>query len=105
MPTKRLPQAVQGEAHKELSLTHNERLEEGPFRRALELMDERDAPRLRAHLAAHSKLIEERARFEGENYFTTPSLLEFLPENPVRQGEMPKTALGRAGSVRGRRVS
>ena len=89
----RLRAVIAERHHQELVLTHNERLPEGPFKQALDFMDAGDAPRLSAHLAQNPGLVHETALFEGGNYFQTPTLLEFLPENPNRQGSLPKNAL------------
>lgn len=64
------------------------RIEDGDFRRAVDLIDTGDAEGLRSHLAAHPKVIDQRVAFEGMNYFRNPSLLEFTPENPVRMGTL-----------------
>lgn len=89
----RLKQVVAERLHEELQLSHNDRLPEGPFKQALDFMDAGDEPRLKAHLARHPQLVHERASFEGGNYFATPTLLEFIPENPNRQGHLPKNAV------------
>ena len=38
----------------------------------------------------HPNLTRKRVVFEGGNYFRNPSLLEFVAENPVRHGKLPK---------------
>ncbi len=68
---------------------HHERIEDPAFRRAVDLIDAGDAGRLRDHLRAHAGLVAQRVTFEGGNYFTHPSLLEFIAENPVRHGRLP----------------
>ncbi|MEE2945947.1 MAG: ankyrin repeat domain-containing protein [Pseudomonadota bacterium] len=77
----------------ELDLNHNDRIEDGPFKQALDFMDEGDEARLIQHLAAHPDLINQSVTFEGGNYFHNPSLLEFVPENPIRQGSLPENAV------------
>ncbi len=89
----RLKAAIAGQNHQELELSHNDRLPDGPFKQALDFIDEGDETRLRAHLAQHPALVHERAQFEGGNYFQTPTLLEFVPENPNRQGRLPINAV------------
>ncbi|WP_136444089.1 ankyrin repeat domain-containing protein [Pacificoceanicola onchidii] len=89
----RLRAVIAERNHEELVLTHNDRLPDGPFKQALDFMDAGDAARLTAHLAQHPGLIRERAHFEGGNYFQTPTLLEFLPENPTRQERLPENAI------------
>jgi hypothetical protein len=73
-----------------LDLPHHERIEDPLFRRAVDLMDAGDEAGLRAHLRLHPQLARQRVRFEGGNYFRNPSLLEFIAENPIRRGSMPK---------------
>jgi len=89
----RLKAVIAEKHHEALHLSHNDRLPEGPFKQALDFMDAGDAPRLKAHLARHPGLIHEEASFEGGNYFATPTLLEFIPENPNRQGHVPGNAV------------
>ena len=72
-----------------LDLPHQERIENAPFRRAVELLDAGDAAGLRAHLKQHPNLVHERVVFEGGNYFRNPTLLEFVAENPVRHSVLP----------------
>ncbi|MCY4181077.1 MAG: ankyrin repeat domain-containing protein [Litoreibacter sp.] len=89
----RLRAAIADRSHETLALTHNERLPDGPFKQALDFMDAGNEARLKDHLARHPGLIHEEALFEGGNYFQTPTLLEFLPENPNRQERIPANAL------------
>jgi len=89
----RLKSVVAERHQEELQLTHNDRLPEGPFKQALDFMDEGDEVRLQRHLAQHPKLVHETAFFEGGNYFSNPTLLEFLPENPFRKETMPDNAV------------
>ena len=89
----RLKAVIAENHHEELQLTHNERLPEGPFKQALDFMDAGDENRLKAHLAQHPGLVHEKATFEGGNYFSEPTLLEFLPENPTRQESLPPNAI------------
>jgi hypothetical protein len=72
-----------------LDLPHHERIEDAAFRRAVDLIDARDAAGLREHLRRHPKLARQHVVFEGMNYFHSPSLLEFVAENPVRHGKLP----------------
>lgn len=73
-----------------LDLKHHERIEDADFRRAVDLLDNGDAAGLRAHLQQHLKLTTQRVLFEGGNYFRNPTLLEFVAENPIRHGKLPK---------------
>jgi peptide-methionine (S)-S-oxide reductase len=45
---------------------------------------------LRSFLADHPGLVCERALFEGTNYFRNPTLLQFVAENRIRCGKLPK---------------
>lgn len=73
----------------DLALPHHERIRDPEFRRAVDLLDAGDAEGLRAHLRTHPDLVSLRVRFEGGNYFTDPTLLEFVAENPVRRDRLP----------------
>jgi hypothetical protein len=37
--------------------------------------------------------VHQHVVFEGGNYFRDPTLLEFVAENPVRHGTLPRTSL------------
>lgn len=74
----------------QLNLPHHERIEDAQFRRAVDLLDAGDVAGLRAHLKQHPNLVRQHVLFEGGNYFRSPSLLEFVAENPVRHGKLPK---------------
>ena len=73
-----------------LYIPHHERIDDPAFRRAVDLLDAGDAEALRRHLKQHPKLVQQRLDFEGWNYFQHPSLLEFIAENPIRRGSLPK---------------
>jgi len=68
----------------------HELIEDAVFRRAVDLMDAGDAEGLREHLTRHTKLVHQRVEFEGWNYFRSPTLLEFVAENPIRRGTLPE---------------
>ena len=68
----------------------HEIIEDATFRRAVDLLDAGDAAGLREHLRQNKKLVQQRVEFEGWNYFRNPTLLEFIAENPIRHGTMPK---------------
>jgi hypothetical protein len=74
----------------QLNLPHHERIEDSVFRRAVELLDAGDVEGLRTHLQRHPNLTHQRVVFEGGNYFRNPTLLQFVAENPVRHGTLPK---------------
>jgi hypothetical protein len=77
----------------QLNLPHHERIENAVFRRGLELLDAGDVTGLLAHLNQHPNLSRERVVFEGGNYFHNPTLLEFVAENPIRHGGLPRNIL------------
>ncbi len=73
----------------DVSLNHNERIDDVFFRQALDFMDEGNASELIKHLALNPQLVSQHVLFEGDNYFTKPTLIEFVAENPIRQGKLP----------------
>jgi hypothetical protein len=68
----------------------HELIEDEAFRHAVDLLDAGDTAGLREHLKRHKKLVYQRVEFEGWNYFHNPTLLEFIAENPIRRGSLPK---------------
>jgi hypothetical protein len=76
-----------------LEKPHHERIEDPDFHRAVELLDAGDAESLRSHLSEHRRLVHQHVVFEGGNYFRNPTLLEFIAENPIRHGTLPKNIL------------
>jgi hypothetical protein len=74
----------------QLNLPHHERIEDAIFRRAVDLLDAGDVVGLRAWLRQNPQLVRRHVVFEGGNYFHHPTLLEFIAENPVRRGALPK---------------
>ena len=75
------------------TLNHNDRIEDRTFRQALDFMDEGKEGLLRKHLADHSELVHQKVLFEGGNYFTEPTLIEFVAENPARKGRLPENVV------------
>jgi Ankyrin repeats (3 copies) len=73
----------------QLHLRHHERIEDPIFRRAVDLLDIGDTAGLRALLELHPKLVHQHVLLEGGNYFRSPTLLEFVAENPIRHGTLP----------------
>ncbi len=69
---------------------HHERITDPTFRQAVELLDAGLADSLQKFLAAHPSLVNQRVTFEEGGYFANPSLLEFVAENPIRRGTLPK---------------
>ncbi len=74
-------------------LDPHERITDQVFLQAIDFMDEGNEALLRKHLADHPQLIHQRMNFEGDNYFTNPTLIEFIAENPFRQKEMPDNVI------------
>lgn len=72
-----------------LDLPHQERIADAAFRRAVDLLDTGNVEELRAHLRQHPDMVRRHVTFEGGNYFRNPTLLEFVAENPVRNGTLP----------------
>ena len=68
---------------------HQERIDDPIFRRAVDLIDTGETSGLRALLKENPKLMHQHLIFEGGNYFHSPTLLEFIAENPVRHGKLP----------------
>lgn len=89
----RLKLAVARQEGSDLQLSHNDRIEDPVFRQAVDFFDEGDVRRLSHHLGQYPDIVRQRVVFEGDNYFTNPSLLEFTAENPVRRGSLPATTL------------
>jgi hypothetical protein len=58
------------------------------FRRAVDLIDTGDSKGLQAFLQTHPGIIRQHITFEGGNYFHSPTLLNFVAENPVRHGKL-----------------
>lgn len=85
----RLKQVVAEQCGQDGTLIHNERIEDHALRQALDFLDEGNVAFLKQHLADHPGLVHQKVRFEGDNYFTEPTLIEFIAENPIRQGKLP----------------
>jgi len=82
-----------------LNLPHQERIEDATFRRAVSLLDTGDVTGLRQLLKQHPNLAKQRVLFEGGNYFRNPALLEFVAENPVRRGTLPRNIVDVAKTI------
>jgi hypothetical protein len=70
-------------------LIHNDRIEDDKFQHALDFLDEGNESLLRTYLMDHPDIVHQQIFFEGDNYFTEPTLIEFVAENPIRQGRLP----------------
>jgi peptide-methionine (S)-S-oxide reductase len=64
-------------------------IEDPLFRTAVELLDAGATSRLRELLQQHPNLIHQHVEFENRNYFNSPTLLNFVAENPIRNGKLP----------------
>jgi len=71
------------------SRRHDERIDDAGFRHAVQLLDSGDEAALRLYLTERPEIVH-RVMFQGGNYFRNPSLLEFIAENPIRHGKLPK---------------
>ncbi len=70
-------------------IPHHERIPDPAFRHAVDLLDRGDTLGLQALLQLHPALVHQHVPFEDSNYFRSPTLLEFIAENPVRHGSLP----------------
>ncbi len=68
------------------------RIEDPLFREAVDLLDAGNAAALRTLLQHNPALATQRLDLEGMNYFHDPTLLEFIAENPTRNGRLPANA-------------
>jgi len=85
----RQPPMIEGFFMPEKGRPLHERIEDAVFRRAVDLLDTGDAEGLRLLLTEHPGLVFQNVTFEGWNYFSNPTLLEFIAENPIRHGSLP----------------
>jgi hypothetical protein len=91
---KRLKSRVEKlRASDEFEPARQEQIEDAVFRRGVDLLDAGDVAGLREHLREHPQLARQRVAFEGVNYFRNPALLEFVAENPVRHGRLPRNVV------------
>jgi len=86
----RLRTAVAKITDADVALTHNERIDDEVFSHALDLLDEGRVAELKQCLLDYPQLVHQQVLFEGDNYFTEPTLIEFVAENPIRQGTVSK---------------
>ncbi len=83
----------------DVNLPYRERIDDDTFRQAVDLLDGGDLAGLRAHLNEHPNLVHQRVLFEGGNYSRNPTLLEFVAENPIRNGTLPANIVQVAGVI------
>jgi hypothetical protein len=72
-----------------LDLPHHQRIEDPTLCLAVGLLDAGNSSGLKALLEQHPGLVHQHVLFEGGNYFRSPTLLQFVAENPVRHGRLP----------------
>jgi Ankyrin repeats (3 copies) len=84
----RLKAHVESPLRDTLKRPYDERIEDPAFRRAVDLVDRGEVGALRAYLASNPQIVRQRVEFEGGNYFSNPTLLEFIAENPTRRGSI-----------------
>lgn len=90
----RLKRRVEDPIHSDnLTLPHHERINDPMFRSAVHLIDSGTLSALTQLLQERPGLIRERVNFEGGNYFRHPALLDFIAENPIRNGVLPDNIL------------
>ncbi|MFK7944913.1 MAG: ankyrin repeat domain-containing protein [Paracoccaceae bacterium] len=77
----------------------HQRIADPAFRQAVDLMDAGNTAGLEALLNQHPELTTHREAFPDRGYFQSPSLLEFIAENPVRHGRLPANALDIARAI------
>lgn len=68
---------------------HHKRIDDSTFSDAVHLIDCGASSALVRLLQEYPDLIRKRVYFEGGNYFRNPALLDFIAENPVRNGVLP----------------
>ncbi|MFK7938946.1 MAG: ankyrin repeat domain-containing protein [Roseovarius sp.] len=85
----RLKTVVAEATGQEATLNHNERITDDAFRQAVDFLDEGNAALLQKHLSDHPQLVHQKMVFEGGNYFSAPTLIAFVAENPFRQERLP----------------
>ncbi|WOO41630.1 ankyrin repeat domain-containing protein [Rubellicoccus peritrichatus] len=68
--------------------SYRDRISDLSFRQAVDLIDAGDVESLRTHLTRNPGLVSQLVEYEG-NYFTCPTLLHFVAENPIRNGRLP----------------
>ncbi len=82
-----------------LALPYHERISDPDFRAAVDFIDSGALDDLRRQLEARPQLVTQRVTFPGGNYFSNPSLLEFVAENPTRNGRLPANIVESAKAI------
>jgi hypothetical protein len=84
-----LKAVVEGKTSRLLQRPLLAQIDDPVFRSAVEIIDAGDVEALRKTLRHHPGLAIQRVQFQGVNYFRNPCLLDFVAENPVRNGTLP----------------
>lgn len=86
----RLKTHIENPDRDDLRLSKHERIKDAAFKIAVDLLDSGNATGLRSYLRDNPDIVRRRVAFDGDNYFTRPTLLEFVAENPTRHGTLPQ---------------
>lgn len=70
-------------------LPHHKRIKDLPFRRAVDLLDAGNIEELCLHLKEYPGVLTQQVHFADDNYFSEPTLLQFVAENPIRHNTLP----------------
>ncbi len=77
----------------------HEQIEDPVFREAVDKIDSGDFDALRHVLTENPDLATQRVSLDVDEYFSSPSLLEFVAENPIRQGQVSTNAVEIARTI------
>ncbi|MBV9271285.1 MAG: ankyrin repeat domain-containing protein [Candidatus Eremiobacteraeota bacterium] len=88
----KLQRFVELEDARTLDLPAHERIDDPQFRHAVDFMDSGNVEALSEYLQRYPELVRQRVKLLGGNYFQHPGLIEFIAENPTRNGRLPKNA-------------
>lgn len=72
---------------------YHERIRDPLFRTGVDLMDAGNVEALSTHLKHYPQLALQRENLGTDDYFDSPSLLEFVAENPIRHGRLSVAAV------------
>lgn len=82
----KLKSYVESPSHSDADTSYEARIQSADFKLAVQLIDAGNAAGLKRLLASNPLLVKQREFFSIADYFGSPTLLEFVAENPVRQG-------------------
>jgi len=66
-----------------------EKIKDNSFRLAVVFLDKGNSIKLKKHLHENPRLLDQHIAFDETGYFANPCLLNFVAENPVRNGTLP----------------